>query len=433
MRKIVTAFLSLLYVILPVIFVKSFLLFIVTLLLTFVLTFINCKSIDQFCIQLFIWGFSFFGLSVFGLKISDICLLIILVLILFHKRDVYVNKMTVPFLFFLAYIFVMSTLKGITSENVVELYRYIMSFLALSLFLQLRSNHEEAKRWINGFSVLVIMQAIIMIIVQKVVSFSSQLNFGPFEVTVFNDDSERRIAAFFSDPNKMMAFFSVLLLLQIFWFSKKDLHFSWHNEYLIYLLGMLITWARTSVIIVGLFLLITLVYLLFYEQRKLAYFIIGMFTLLFLVIVSVNSEFFINIANSFFNSILELFGRSRTAKIDGNITNDSRVIIWRQAFGYIKENVWFGHGLLSESFLLPIPTHNTFIQLLLDTGLSGLILYLMAIIVPIFKKTDLFFAIALIIVPMFFLDLSNFRMLFLLLGIVIQENRDEENENLCFN
>jgi len=259
---------------------------------------------------------------------------------------------------------------------------------------------------------------------------AAESSVGPVSIQVFSDDSESRISAFFSDPNKMMCYFLILLLIRIL--LETAIHgknIKWHWQYLIYLIGAVISLARTSVISVILFILLFLCYrYLFKNNIQIGNFLLFMVTLIvFLLIIQFQTAFFTWI-DHFFASVLEVFGRTRTAQIDGNMTTDSRVLVWREAFNYIKQSPLFGNGLLSESNLLPIPTHNTVIQLLLDTGLIGILLYITGIFRPILEVVPFWLVLATMIIPMLFLDLGNFRLIFVVLGIAMQYQTIAEGE-----
>lgn len=416
------------FVSLPIAYSKSVLIFLIMLLISAAVVFNSQDTVEERCFKLYLWSISFFGISISGIKIFDLVMIISLIIFFIHHKYIVVNKSLNLILFFYLFIILQCVYLFLTgykymNDSIPELERYLLSLTTTLLFIQLVNKIDVNKiiKWLDKLSFLIILQALVMFVVQGSLT-AAESSVGPVSIQVFSDDSESRISAFFSDPNKMMCYFLILLLIRIL--LETAIHgknIKWHWQYLIYLIGAVISLARTSVISVILFILLFLCYrYLFRNNIQIGNFLLFMVTLIvFLLIIQFQTAFF-TWMDHFFESVLEVFGRTRTAQIDGNMTTDSRVLVWREAFNYIKQSPLFGNGLLSESNLLPIPTHNTVIQLLLDTGLIGILLYITGIFRPILEVVPFWLVLATMIIPMLFLDLGNFRLIFVVLGIAMQ-------------
>lgn len=81
----------------------------------------------------------------------------------------------------------------------------------------------------------------------------------------------------------------------------------------------------------------------------------------------------------------------------------------------------FGNGIFSERTLLPYPTHNTIIQLLLDYGIVGLAIYVIAVMKIVLKHMNVVNWILLLLIPSLVLDLANYNCIFFVFAITLQE------------
>ncbi|WP_304055633.1 O-antigen ligase family protein [Levilactobacillus namurensis] len=431
MGKLVWLILGLDYILLPMAYAKSIPLFFIMLILSVGLAMYRATTISQKVFQLYIWSFSFFGLSIFGVKLFDWVALISLLYIILARKKIFINMnflYLVPFYFYITIQCIVLIMQNYEYENnvILELVRYILAILTGFVFSQLSLKNAESKKWLDNFSILVILQAIIMYVLQTRYAVNVSSNLKYISIQLFSDNNESRISAFFSDPNKMMTFFFVLLFIRLVLILNDKHKIQWTNSFFIYLVGAVLSLSRTSVISVVLFLSGYVLYrVIFKNSSSLATFSVLVVGIIFLVMISYFKAELLHVGNVFFDYVLQLFGRTRTVMIDSSLATDSRVEVWKDAYIYIKQSPIFGNGLLSEESLLPIPTHNTVIQLLLDTGILGLLLYFVGVLLPIFKRTPSWIAITLLIIPMLFLDLANFRLIFVLLGIILQRKAKE--------
>jgi len=413
------------YLLLPLAYAKSAIIFCIMLVFSIGIAIYHTTDITQRLFRLYLWSFSFFGISLLGLKLSDWVMLIALGILTF-KKGLLVNKSLLLLLPFYIFIVVQCVTLGLgnyrfTSSMWMEFTRYILSLLTVFFFFQLRFKSEKVVKWMDYFAFGVVIQAVVMFVSQSLYSFPGVQKVGVLSVQVFADTSEARVSAFFSDPNKMMAFFLFLLIIRMFCVYRENATVIWNNSYWIYLIGSVFSLSRTSIISVVIFLVCYLLFEVIFDNAEfIGILILALALVLLFVIIAYFKNNLLSFVNDFFSQILTLFGRSRTVEIDSNVASDSRVEVWKQAIPYIKNNSIFGNGLLSEQNLLPIPTHNTIVQLLLDTGIFGLLVYIFGIILPIIRKIPVWVIISLLIVPMLFLDLANFRLVFAVLGLTLQ-------------
>lgn len=393
----------------------------------------TADNIDELLSRLFFWSFSFFGISFAGIKIFDISLMLGLFLFLIKERQIKMRKellVILPFFMYISFMWLSSDGDFIVqNENAgpgTELLRYLFAGVALFLFYQLRPNFKKMVYWLDLLVTAIVVQALLMFGMQDLKSVSDGIiQVSLYSVDALNVNSEARISAFFSDPNKMMAFFSILVLIRVAYLRLVDENYLKFDKFLIlYLLGVILSLSRTGVIVVALFLLWFIVNIVI-RTSSFANFLFWIFIGILILFYLLFKDLLLQLMSSFFRFILSVFGRTRTATIDSNVATDSRVIIWKQAFQYIVERPILGYGLLSESRLLPMPTHNTFIQQLMDNGIVGTILYFVPTLLRIAREINFAVVMIFLVVPMSFLDLGNFRIIFVLLGVLYIPRRFE--------
>lgn len=423
---------SLAYVALPIMYAKSIGLFAAVMFFSIILTIQKSNNLDTWLFKLYIWSFAFFGVSIGGLKLSDVVLIVSCMLLIIRKGKLVVNSKMLLIIPFFLYLFLQMgyfylARDSYLSNMLLELSRYALALLTGLFFYQLQVNRGSLIKWLDKFCGLVSLQALVMYLVQTKATIANIDSGRLLAVSVFSDTTESRISAFFSDPNKMMAFFLLVLVIRILIEFKDKRAFNWHWQYWLYLLGALISLSRTSVIVVAMFLLFYAFYEKIFKKENL----LGTSVMLLLLVVfaAVGLLFkttFVSTINDVFDGVLALFGRDRTLTIDSNVTSDSRVLVWRSALSYIEQRPIFGNGLASELHLLPIPTHNSVVQLLLDTGIVGLVLYTIGLFNGVIKRIPGWVVVSLVVIPMFFLDLANFRLIFVMWSLAMKTDRFEK-------
>ena len=427
-----------LYVLLPLSFFKAKVLFIFSLVALVLLIFAWIKNLFLKMIFLYLFSASLFGLSFGGIKLFDIIVIFSFIyLCISHNMKVIITNYINWFYFFMVYVFFsFMILSFIDHANefllIQELFRFIMAIFTLLTFSQkcFSTINNKTIVWIvNYIGFVLLLQIIVMSICQSHFGSPSNLNFGPLSVNVFDYNNspissmnEERVSAFFSDPNKLMCFFFLLLLLKkSITTSQLELHD------IIFLSGALLTGARTAFVVVLIYLIICTTRQSFKFCEPLGASFLAIVTILVGLYIYIKDISVGILINNFFRKVLSFAVREQTLKTDSNVQSDSRIIIWKIAQQYIFKKPIFGNGILSESILLPYPTHNTIIQLILDYGVIGFAIYVVAIMKIIMKHINIVDWILLLLIPSLVLDLANYNCIFFVFAIILCKNRKDKD------
>lgn len=430
-----------LYVLLPLLFFKAKILFVFSIIVLVLLILFWIKESFSRIFFLYLFSASLFGLSIGGIKLFDIIAIIAFVyLCISHNMRTIIATNINWFYFFIIYVFfsfLILLFKNQASEAALfqELFRFVIAIVTLLTFSQKCFSSISSKNMVRildyvGFVLL--LQIIVMSICQSHFGSPSNLNFGPLSVNVFDYNNspissmnEERVSAFFSDPNKLMCFFFLLLLLKktigVKQFELSDM---------IFLIGALLTEARTAFGVVLLYLIINVfIRQIFKSCEPLGVLLLAIISIvigLYIYIKDISVEALIN---NFFKRVLSFTGRSQTLKTDSNVQSDSRVLIWKMARQYIYRKPFLGNGILSESILLPYPTHNTVVQLILDYGFVGFTIYAVAVMKIVLKHMNIINWILLLLIPSLVLDLANYNCIFFVFAVILCKNRKDQGIN----
>lgn len=194
-----------------------------------------------------------------------------------------------------------------------------------------------------------------------------------------------RFRGVFGNPNGLGIFASLLVALvylvrDIFpkLLSKADL------RWLIIptLISLILAGSRTSIIAVVIFFAFTRLYKISPVLGFLAF--MG---------VAILSEF---VASNIVG-IIEVLGLSEFFRVETLEEGSGRQVAWQLSWKVIQENFWFGRGFAFDEWLMAKNqdylnelghqggVHNTYLQIWLNTGIFGLILFLRAIFVNVIK------------------------------------------------
>lgn len=301
-----------------------------------------------------------------------------------------------------------------TSESAIEASRYI---LCIILFLEARRGTFDFNSFSREFLMIIACNIYFAISVFLLWTFGFIDNYTTGLVTsniyLYDSLTEVRLNGFFSDPNKYMAFCFTLLFIAESYLKKG------RERKIIVLLTIVasvISLSRTALIVIFVFLLLKI--LLVLKDRYKPLFVLS---LIFLVACMIIALFFperiINLVNYLYVQTSMLMGRDFQLTLSTTIQGDNRTRIWQMAIDLIKKNILFGYGWMSNEWLLPYPTHNTILAVLLDGGVIALFAYIVMVWpLIICKRWEL--VASLIVVPALMLDLQNYRVLFFLLGLI---------------
>lgn len=410
----------------PLIYKLSPLGFFINVIAQLILIIFFNEDTDTKIWKLYILSFSYFGLEIIGLKIYDFIMVISFVVLLLKKRRLKVRMIDLIIaITFISFIMFTWSYNGYESNGLVEITRYILAFLVFFLFFNTKPNIKAIISFIPIIALSNIIQSIILyqfILMNEISNFQSAF----INITLFMNTSEVRLNAFFTDPNKFMCFFFFLFVVyEIYYYINKKEIKAQHRwiTHLILVIGILISFSRTGLIAIAIYIVLLLFRKIF-KNSKIIYFFIYSLSVLIIILLLSEDNIIFELINYILVNSAEVLGRERTAEINAVITEDNRYLIWKVTFDYILSNPLVGYGPLSFLAILPYPPHNTYLTVMLDFGLIGLILFV-SFMAPIIKniKTEILFPF--IIIPTLMLDLSNFRLLFIILAIVISKNQEQ--------
>ncbi|MED4974619.1 O-antigen ligase domain-containing protein [Geobacillus kaustophilus NBRC 102445] len=394
--------------------------FLVNVFMQILLLLYTKENVDTKIWMVYLLSFSYFGLELFGVRIYDLIMVVSIIFLFLINFKLQIRLVDVfLFIIFIIYIIFTWSINGFYYQGFIEISRYLFSFLTFILFFNLKPRWETIIKFIPIISIGNIIQAIelyILTLMNKVVVFNSNI----FSVNYFNNTQEMRLNGFFTDPNKFLCFFLFLFILFEFIHTTKKIRMPFKYCLItrfVLILGVLISFSRTGLVVVVLYLVLNLTKRIFHKYNVYVWII---FLLIGFFIITLFSRigYLTEVLNYIFVITTKILGRDRTFEINSFITEDNRYLIWNTTIEYIKMNPLIGYGPLSFERLLPYPPHNTYLTLLLDLGLLGCILFIL-LIKPLFKITELEVIIPFIVIPSLLLDLSNFRLLYILLAISI--------------
>lgn len=351
-------------------------------------------------------------ISIAGMRLYDI-VIVLAFLITFLKRRGHI-RLTYNIFPFLALVIIVGVLHS-GSENLIETIRFLVCILLYITTVNNEYNLDDINGRLIGISIANIYFALSIFVLNSIGRI------GQYEGLISSDifgvnATEVRLNGFFSDPNKYMSFCLVFIFIIEMWMKKgvkKNILLG------ILCISSLISFSRTAI-------LSLLAYAFFkiirdtYEKNKVLSIILGSTVIASIIVLLVSPNILNNMVNALYVESAKLMGREHTLSINANLQSDNRTIIWKQALGFIKEHPIIGYGWGAIRELLPYPTHNTVFELLMDCGIIGLCCYLIFMRKLLFNK-HYEYTIPFVWIPILFLDMSGYRMLFLMLGLVVED------------
>lgn len=379
---------------------------------------------------LFLYAVIFSGISIAGLKIYDwIIFFAVCIFFLTKRGEISVPTRIIPFLLFV----LLNAIIHYTGNAVImESLRYVICILLIVITIKSEFNFGETLNELICiglanlyFAVMIYIfmhagkiirqERVITLINGDIVQRIQENDFVSVELYVYS--KETRLGGFFSDPNKYMVFcFALLVILEIFVpeSKKKKILSS------IVLISAIFSLSRTALIIVALYIALKILYRIKEKQKK-TFYIIVCFSTFVAVILILMPEIINEIVNYLYVLSSEIMGRTRALELSTTLQGDNRTLIWQMALNYIWKRPLLGHGWLSNEYLLPYPTHNSVLELLLDGGLVALAVYVYMFWPLIrYKRWDIIFSCYLISSLM--LDLASYRVWYFLLGLILCKN-----------
>ena len=352
----------------------------------------------------------FSGVTVFTLRPYDIITILSLCYVMFKNRfSVRIYKNIIPFLI----VVIVICFINYSDDAFLEAVRYVISMLLLVVVLNIdRCTFDELG---SQFAVIGITNIIFALSTFILFTSGTLTNYtsGVINTNLYLSNREVRLFGFFSDPNKFMTFSFAMLFLVEYYMTKSRTK---SLLILIFLVSSVLSMSRTAILVIILYLACKILRKV-QKISKAAFYIsviLGIFTFLFFYI----SDSFDELINSAYSAMAQILNREWTVSLGTTIAEDNRFLIWQKAWEYIVEKPVGGYGWMSNTFLLPYPTHSTAIALLLDGGIIALVAFTV-LFWPLFRLKCWELTIPLIYIPSLLLDLQNYRMWFLILGLVL--------------
>lgn len=361
--------------------------------------------------------------SFLGLRLYDWIILISIVLLLVRsKLKIFVPRSAIA----IFTIFVFNTIiHPIDSSTLLELERYTMSLMLMVIAVNMTFELDDMYDQMILMSFAALYNSVVvyfLIGLGKIQQLSS--TFLSSNIYIYNQPNglsqtfmqaaETRMNGFFSDPNKYMVFCFALLILGELLLKKND----GLLLRVVIIMASIVSLSRTALLVVLLYVVLKHMYRM--KKRTTSIFVVevvavGIIGLVVLLFPSALSD----IVNNLYDGAARLLGRTKTLEANSSIGNDNRVIVWNLALENIKNSIIFGHGWMSYERLLPYPTHNTLIELMLDGGVITTISYIL-FFMPLYKLKQWYLTLSCYLVPVMLLGLADYRMWFLILGIVLR-------------
>lgn len=404
------------HAIIPILFVLNKYAFAIAIILNLFIYCLHYKNKSNLFVVILLNSFIYSSLSLFGLKLYDWIIVIYFIFLLIKKHGkFFFNLRMIVLLITSVIVFLFHSIK---SPQILEMVRYIISIILVFNVINLEFNFDEIDNDIIHITLANMYNAIVVYILiglGRVQNISTSI----ISTSTYIYKGEVRLNGFFTDPNKYMLYCLCLIFIAEIFISNKN------KKNIIILLAMIsavISMSRTSLICFGVYFIIKIFKVLRKKSFVLYYIGIGL-SLIIAIILILNPEIINNLVENVFVNTAKLLGRQNTLKVNTSVENDNRVKIWTMAIQYIKNKPLIGYGWLANEYLLPYPTHNTILSLMLDGGIFMLIAYLYAFI-PLFRNKRLDVVVPYILIPLFLLDLGNYRLWYLLLGLIIKKGKN---------
>lgn len=334
--------------------------------------------------------FIFFAIETsFNVQSIIIPIVLAILFFIFRKRKIVITK-PIILLFVLLVIYTFSiAINAIRysafKEPLIQLLYYFTIFIWFALMTQSEYSKKDITFFINSYIVLAVFMSIILIF--------SNLFFKGYYFAITNLLGKTMEKNYF---NAFLCLAPVLSYMKMLHTSKNKLIYIVAT--IVILISILYGNSRGALLasLVGIFLATVNFYKKEINMKKIIFSIILIFGLLIMIkpILSLIPDWMFN--RYFVNSYADK-------------SNEDRVARWENAFKGIKKQpiLGFGPGIFGtlEKYRITsygkainpsTPAHNTFLDVLLDSGIIGLAVYLSflcAIIIPLIKKNSGYIAL----------------------------------------
>lgn len=398
----------------PICFMFNAYLFVAVIFVAGIALSMNVQGRGNKLIVLILYTTLFSGVSVAGFRPYDLIILPAAVYLVIKKRSISgIPIRLAPF--FVVIIF--GLFNNMSTDSLMEAIRYLTCII---LFLEIRTERYDLTDCCSEMIAITISNMFYAVSVFMMISSGHFSNYTSGLVTsnVFKYSlTELRLNAFFSDPNKYMAFCFALIFIAMAFVEKG------HKRNILIVLtsiASVITLSRTALIVIAVFIGLRILVIL--RKKTKVGFYAALFVMMTIALIAIFfPEWIDSVVNELYVMASRLMGRERQLELSSTVQGDNRTRIWKMAIDLIGDKPLLGHGWMSNEWLLPYPTHNTFLAILLDGGILALTAYII-MFVPMIKSKRWDLTLSCVLVPSAMLDLQNYRMWFLILGLLVCRN-----------
>lgn len=374
----------------------------------------------------FLLAITFYGVGIVHIKLYYWVFGLSLPFIIYK----YINRLKGKRLWFLivyavyvAYLGIILVSHPIKGDTVAEYIRYLMCFIIVFITLVSFRDLSDVKNLFGSFKLVGIVNIIsgVILTVLALTGHTNDMGIAHtklISVDVYLSLDNFRVATFFSDPNLYYAFFIFLLAIYEFVsFVDKDSKVRFLDvTNVILLIAVVSSFSRTAMLIVGVYLVIKFIAVYILKAN------IRLNNIVWLSVVGIAIIIFIFFSGpilNWFNWVVYnftiLIGRKHALVYSSSFTDSSRMLSWKVALGSVKGHWIFGRGINFWHQIYYMPPHNSFIMTLQSGGLIALG-FLIGLFIYAIRKIPVFILL-LLIAPMCTLDLQDFVLLAMLMGI----------------
>ena len=157
-------------------------------------------------------------------------------------------------------------------------------------------------------------------------------------------------------------------------------------------------------------------------------FVLAVFVVIVLCFI-LFKDYIIDIIDYIIYSFTKLIGRESSLVYSGAIETDSRIISSKVALGSVSDSILTGGGLYMWNKVYYMPPHNTMVSVIQDTGIIGLFIFIIFMIYGLIRL-PLYISITLILYPFITLDLQNYRLLYIIIGMMVLSMKNRDNAGI---
>lgn len=401
-----------LIMILPLVFSINIYLFVILAILQMLFFVRDIDGTKNKIVLLLLNSMLYSGITIAGMRIYDVIIAGIFIIILLKKQDKLIIPITI--IPFILVVLLNTFIYDLEEYNLMEFARYLLSIIVFLITVNLGFTVDRITNKVKMivFANLYFAIAVFFLMQNNLITENIE---GLVSTNLYLSSMtlENRINGFFSDPNKYMTFcFALVIFIKTFIKKSSDKNIIT----IILFASSVISMSRTAIIVILLYLYIELFKWL-KEKYRIIFIILSVMSLLAILIFLFVPDIFRTLINSIYVTTTYILGREQTLEINTNLEDDNRIFIWNMALNFISKNIIAGYGWLSYEWLMPYPPHNTILSLLLDGGLLALVAYILMFYPMIITKNSVLLIFYLI--PTLTLDLGNYRVWFILLGLLM--------------